>query len=66
MEHKVWEFEGDWYISIDDSFPFCMNQELACTRYIEALEKIKKLERMACDRCKEQVALSKRTPLQGE
>ena len=44
MEYKAWEFENDWYISIDKGLTFCMNQEAACLEFVKAIAKIRYLE----------------------
>ena len=44
MEYKAWQFENDWYISINDGFTFCMNQEAACIELAAALARVKQLE----------------------
>jgi hypothetical protein len=44
MEYKAWEFENDWYISINKGLTFCMNQEAACLELIKAIARVRYLE----------------------
>ena len=44
MKYKAWEFENDWYISINGGLTFCMNQEAACIEFAAALARVEQLE----------------------
>jgi hypothetical protein len=44
MEYKAWEFENDWYVSINGGLTFCMNQEAACIEFVEAIAKVEYLK----------------------
>ena len=44
MECQVWEFEGDWYVKIDDGVTFCMNQKVTCIEFTKAIAEVKHLK----------------------
>ena len=49
MKYKAWEFENDWYISINGGLTFCMNQEAACIEFVAALARINQFENALSD-----------------
>jgi len=44
MDEKIWQFEGDWYIRLDDRTSLCMNSEMAARSYLELKERLDELE----------------------
>jgi len=44
MDKKIWQFEGDWYIRLDDDTSLCMNSEIAAKSYLELKEQLARLK----------------------
>lgn len=43
---EIWEFEGDWYLSINEGFSICMNSEATAKKYVQLQELVEAAEKV--------------------